>query len=140
MESPFTEMQEWNQHLDRVIQDLRDRLTLSQELNKLQNDQLAHMRKSLPYSGITPSQQERLAIFCEEVGEALQVVGKIERHGWDSSSPSKPERTNRTDMEMEVGDILLAIDRLVQAGDISRQGLEAAMERKKAKNQYLHHQ
>jgi NTP pyrophosphatase (non-canonical NTP hydrolase) len=61
-------------------------------------------------NGLTHDMSERLAILTEEIGEVLQVIGKIERHGYESSHPDRPENTNRDDLERELGHVQAAID------------------------------
>lgn len=67
----------------------------------------------------TRASRERLAILAEEMGEALQVIGKILRHGWESTNPDgNPEITNRVLLEFEMGDVLAAMRLLTAAGDM----------------------
>ena len=62
------------------------------------------------YNGLTPNEAERLAILAEEMGEALQIVGKILRHGYDSFHPNNPGVvTNRMLLEHELTDVEAAI-------------------------------
>lgn len=44
------------------------------------------------FNGLTPAEAERLALLSEELGEAQQAIGKILRHGYDSSNPVDPGR------------------------------------------------
>lgn len=39
-------------------------------------------------NNLTAAEQERLAILAEEMGEALQIIGKIIRHGYESYNPT----------------------------------------------------
>lgn len=72
-------------------------------------------------SGLDEAQLERLAIFNEELGENVQVFGKIIRFGYGSFHPSDPTMTNNRELlEKEVGDILIAIEMMVRAGDLNR--------------------
>lgn len=90
------------------------------------------------FNKLTPGEAERLAILSEELGEAIQAIGKILRHGYDSSYNGV---TNRESLVLECGDVDNALMMLVKAGDIK---LDAIWERsdEKAKKilQYLHHQ
>jgi len=62
------------------------------------------------YNGLTPNEAERLAILAEEMGEALQIVGKILRHGYESTSPVSTDlRTNREMLAHELTDVEAAI-------------------------------
>ena len=35
-----------------------------------------------PFNELSPAEVERLAILAEEMGEAIQVIGKVLRHGY----------------------------------------------------------
>jgi NTP pyrophosphatase (non-canonical NTP hydrolase) len=91
---------------------------------------------------LTASQLERLAILSEELGEAVQVIGKILRHGYASVNPDKPEEgDNRNRLTVELGDVLAAIKMLKDAGDISAEALDQAKRNKMVKvMRYTHHQ
>lgn len=91
---------------------------------------------------LTPAQVERLAFLSEELGEAIQAIGKILRHGYKSSHPDIPERCNREDLERELGHIHLAISMLVEANDLVSYGNIAtyATDKRLEITQYLHHQ
>ena len=52
---------------------------------------------------LTPAESERLALLSEEMGEAIQAIGKILRHGYESTGPKTIVR-NRTSLEKELGD------------------------------------
>lgn len=91
---------------------------------------------------LTPAEEERLSLLCEEMGEVLQIIGKIGRHGYASRHPLYPtDGTNRDLLMREIGDVLVAIDLMIANGDISEDLLE---ERKKEKSisvrKYLHHE
>jgi hypothetical protein len=73
---------------------------------------------------ISEAEQERVGLLCEEMGEAQQIAGKILRHGLDSSHPEMPLLSNANLLELEAGHVLAALDLLVEAGTISRAGLE----------------
>lgn len=66
-------------------------------------------------SNLTQSQIERLALLAEECGEVVQAVSKILRFGLDSTHN---QRSNRTRLETELGDLQVAIDLLAQSQDI----------------------
>lgn len=62
------------------------------------------------YNELTPAQAERLAILAEEMGEAIQVIGKVLRHGYESFNPdSLDPRTNRQLLLHELTDVEAAI-------------------------------
>lgn len=89
------------------------------------------------------AEQERLVLLAEELAEATQAVAKILRHGWESSNPSLPQgkrRTNRQELEQELGDVLAAIRVMQQAGDITPPAVKSACASKLVRAQaYLHH-
>lgn len=94
------------------------------------------------FNQLTPAEAERLAVLLEELGEAQQMVGKILRHGYESVNPFFPEDdTNRARLENELGDVLVAIDFLLDYGDIEQWRLD---DRKRVKHhkiwEWLHHQ
>jgi len=96
------------------------------------------------FNNLTPAEAERLALLAEECGEAIQVVGKILRHGYDSINPTiDPERapTNRSMLEKELGDIALAQQLLCDSRDLNLNEISAhfLVKRKKV-GRYLHHQ
>lgn len=91
---------------------------------------------------LTDAEAERLALLLEELGEAQQAIGKILRHGYESTNPDLAySDTNRQGLEREIGDVLVAIDFMLEAGDIEQTELD---DRKRVKRhkvwQYLHHQ
>lgn len=93
---------------------------------------------------LTLSETERLALLLEEMGEAQQIIGKILRHGYASFNPNLPPPagdTNRQLLVKELGDVLVAIDLMIDNGDIKPADLE---DRKRVKNHrmwdYLHYQ
>lgn len=94
------------------------------------------------FNELRPDELERLAILSEECGEVVQIIGKILRHGLESRHPMYPDlETNRENLIKEVGDVLVAIDMLTEAGDINEHLIE---DRKRVKRyriqEYLHHQ
>ncbi len=96
------------------------------------------------FNQLTPAEAERLALLLEELGEAQQVIGKILRHGYESINPDLPPPagdTNRGRLECELGDVLVAIDFLLDYGDIEQWRLD---DRKRIKHHkvwnWLHHQ
>jgi hypothetical protein len=105
----------------------------------LENERL---RRLQPFNGLSPAEVERLALLAEEMGEAIQVVGKVLRHGYESHNPNDPERTtNRKLLMHELGDVRHSVDRMCDADDVSKQiiGVRARLKGQRVK-QYLHHQ
>lgn len=66
---------------------------------------------------LTPAEAERLALLAEEMGEAVQAIGKILRHGYESRHPDGGP-TNREVLEREVTDVFFAANLLVEAGEL----------------------
>lgn len=74
-------------------------------------------------------QAERMAILLEESGEVVQAIGKIQRHGWNATRRSLGAihvYDNRKQLEEEIGNLYAIIDRMVNAGDIDRDHINAA--------------
>jgi NTP pyrophosphatase (non-canonical NTP hydrolase) len=94
------------------------------------------------FNKLTPAQDERLAVLTEEVGELLQAIGKIQRHGYDSHDPTKANHPgNRRDLEKECGDVMEAIQRLIAACDVDEDHIQRRIaKRRELVEQYLHHQ
>ncbi len=88
------------------------------------------------YNILTPAQAERLALLAEEMGEAIQAIGKILRHGYDP-----PGYTNRDALEEELGHVGYAIALMRMEGDLEESNIDKAFDIK-AENiiPYLHHQ
>lgn len=94
------------------------------------------------FNELTPAETERLAILAEEMGEALQVIGKILRHGYESHNPLNPESlTNREYLELEIGDVQAALILMESAGDVDSDDIISHMAVKGVKiKKWLHHQ
>lgn len=94
------------------------------------------------FNNLTPAEAERLALLVEETGEALQVIGKILRHGYNSRNPvSGDTATNRQMLEKELGDVRHAMIRLCNAGDLSKSSIHDWAAIKAVSVQpWLHHQ
>ncbi|WP_300500993.1 MazG nucleotide pyrophosphohydrolase domain-containing protein [Marinobacter sp.] len=92
------------------------------------------------FNGLTNAEAERLAVLAEELGEVQQVIGKIQRFGFDTGHPESG-RNNRQDLEKELGDVRNAERMMIEAGDVNPAEIQL---RAKAKamtiGQYLHHQ
>ena len=93
---------------------------------------------SLHFNQLTPAEAERLAVLAEEMGEAIQAIGKVLRHGYESTHPYGGP-TNRTTLEREIGDVLYVIDRMV-VHDLSAINIDDAKISKAHRvKKYLHH-
>lgn len=92
------------------------------------------------FNRLTPSEAERLALLAEEMGEAIQAIGKILRHGYGSRHPEGGP-TNRAALEKELGDVRHSMIRLCESGDLSKTAIhEAADQKAERVGAYLHHQ
>lgn len=102
------------------------------------------MKKSLP--NLSPAQIERLALLAEELGETVQAVCKVLRHGYDTYNPDIAvdddhlPPTNCDDLEKEIGHVLAAVDILARH-DIYIGNVVRAKEAKAVSvYKWLHHQ
>lgn len=93
------------------------------------------------FNQLTPAQLERLALLSEELGEAQQAIGKILRHGYESTHPHHyTPGTNRQELEHELGDVRAAIDILTNCGDLKVESIHVAKLSKLHRvAEYLHH-
>ncbi len=97
-------------------------------------------RADRPFNRLTPAESERLALLVEECGEVLQMIGKVTRHGYESRHPNGGD-TNRQALEKECGDVRHAMIRLCESGDLSKQEIHDAADRKsRTCRVFLHHQ
>ncbi len=86
----------------------------------------------------TPAQREQLDHLLEELGEALQEIGKIGRHGFDSKYGALD---NRERLEQELGHVRAAIDVLIERGTVDVGAVENARIHKLERiQQWLHHE
>lgn len=77
-----------------------------------------------PYSHDS-EQDERFALLAEECAETIQALTKTLRHGYQSYNPFTGEY-NSAILHREVGDVLAAIEILIEAGDLDRGTLDNA--------------
>lgn len=91
---------------------------------------------------LTDGQTERFALLAEEMGEAIQVIGKILRHGLRSYNPhDKAQTSNRQLLEKELGDVLYACTLLCESNDLDWLVIDDWREAKADRViPYLHHQ
>lgn len=103
---------------------------------------IAGKENHLPFNKLSDAEDERLAILAEELGETVQAIGKIQRHGYNSINPAtRSGLTNRDRLAREIGDALFMINLMITAGDINGKAIHKAAINKQAKIQkYLHHQ
>ena len=92
------------------------------------------------FNELTPAQDERLALLMEECAEVIQVVGKIQRHGYESRHPNGGP-TNRELLEKELGHVSAALSLMVGAQDVRVSAISCSNYAKRENvKQYLHHQ
>lgn len=96
-------------------------------------------------NGLTPAQAERFAMLAEECGEVIQMVGKILRHGLDSSHPAEPSKTNYMLLSEEVWDVMAVLSAMGHKGDLLLRDdhgpySQNASERWNKKVRWTHHQ
>lgn len=88
---------------------------------------------------MTPAEHERLAILAEECGEVIHIIGKILRHGFESTHP-RGGPSNRALLEKELGDVLYAMRLMDYRKDIDFDAIRIFADRKEINiKPYLHH-
>jgi len=94
------------------------------------------------FNKLSLAQVERLALLSEELGEAQQAIGKILRHGYDSTNPDIASGTdNREDLCKEMGHVVAALSFLSTRGDIQMYTVRTyESEKMESVARYLHHQ
>lgn len=75
-------------------------------------------------NGLSNAALERLAVLVEECGESLQCIGKILRHGYDSTHPNGGP-TNRDMLERELADVTVAAELLYTKDENGNSDLSA---------------
>ena len=105
------------------------------------SDNTQVLRDALHFNGLTAQQDELLEVLQEECNEVSLAVSKIQRHGLESNWNGKLPRTNRQDLEREIGHVFNMVYELANHGEISmlevhRHRLEKAAEI----GQFMHHQ
>ena len=98
------------------------------------------METSYPFNALSPAEAERLALLMEEMGEAVQVIGKILRHGYGSRHP-EGDYTNRELLEKEMGHVQHALNRMITVQDLRMSSIvKWEIDKQKTVRRYLHHQ
>lgn len=97
---------------------------------------------SEPFNQLNAAEAELLALLAEEMGEAIQIIGKILRHGYGSRHPDEPFGPNNREMlEKELGDVRCAMILLCESGDLLKEMIHGhATDKRERVKQYLHHQ
>lgn len=93
------------------------------------------------FNKLSPVESELLALTSEELGESVQAIGKILRHGLQSVNPLVPDSpTNQEALERELGDVLAAIELLDHQCVVDMNKVNLAKRKKLLKvSRYLHH-
>lgn len=95
------------------------------------------------FNQLEPAEAERLVLLSEECAEVIQIIGKIQRHGYESHHPDTPHITNRMLLASEVGHVKAATYLMVESGDISIHSVNDNFAIKQSAyraKKYLHHQ
>jgi hypothetical protein len=94
------------------------------------------------FNRLSDAEAERLALLAEEAAEVVQAVGKILRHGYESTNPDGDrETTNRSALTKECGDFFAAVRLATEAQDFDEEDVRSYMATKLRKvGRYLHHQ
>ena len=96
---------------------------------------------SKAFNDLGVREAEAIALVAEECGESVQAAMKILRHGMESYDPASTHgRNNRQDLERELGQVLAAIDILIEQRIVFVEGLrDARREKLQSVAHYLHH-
>lgn len=94
------------------------------------------------FNGLTPAEAERLEILGEECGEVIVALGKIKRHGYESTNPHETNSpTNRERLTVELGHVMAAVRAMVAKADLDERLIQDSAARKESSiNQWTHHQ
>lgn len=107
----------------------------------MSDDPIRRRDPVVPFNDLSPAAAERLAILAEEMGEAIQVICKILRHGYESSNPLIDGPTNREALEVELGHVKNATAMMLRDGDINEALInKSAREKSVSIQRWLHHQ
>lgn len=91
------------------------------------------------FSELSHAEAERLACLSEELGEVQQIIGKILRHGYESTHPDS-EVTNRESLEFEIGHVFAIVDMLVANKDICKHNIfNNSLKKLQNIEKYLHY-
>lgn len=101
---------------------------LARKLKRLETER-AELYGVLP--GLSPAEIERLALLAEECGGVAQAVGKVLRHGWESSSPYGG-RPNRSSLEREVGQLRAVMTLMLDEGDMQLANVQSWQRNKRS--------
>lgn len=93
------------------------------------------------FNSLSLGEDERLTVLAEECAEVIQVIAKIQRHGYDSHHPDDGMGpNNRHLLEKELGHIRCAVQLMVLNDDIKPSHiLEHEQVKRHSIQQWLHH-
>lgn len=95
----------------------------------------------MAFNSLTAAEAERLATLSEELGEAVHIIGKILRHGYENYDPSNPGMLNRALLEREMGHVQFMMEAMCNNRDISYGRIVSFKTAKfLAINEYMHEQ
>ena len=78
-------------------------------------------------------------MLSEEAGEVIQAIGKILRHGYESTHPDGGP-SNRRLLEKELGDLSHATNRMIVEQDVDEYYIDIERQKKAITvKKYLHH-
>jgi NTP pyrophosphatase (non-canonical NTP hydrolase) len=129
---------------DYMAQIEQKNTALEKELSLLKLQMANDQNDPANFNQLTCAETERLAILSEECGEVVQIIGKIMRHGFESSHPDGGP-TNRELLEKEIGDIEAAVQCLLKPlngdkHDVRGENISKfARQKLKKISLYLHH-
>jgi hypothetical protein len=94
------------------------------------------------FNRLNPAEAERLALLLEEMAESIHAIGKILRHGYESTNPIMPNGLNNREwLETEIAHVFVAARLMFDAGDIRRSTCEDHQkDKQESVRRYLHHQ
>lgn len=92
------------------------------------------------FNGLTPAEAERLAMLAEECAEVIQIVAKIQRHGYEGFHPDDPSTTNRTLLKKELVDLAAVENEMMDVGDVRFTLPGEILQSWQKKLRYSHHQ
>lgn len=95
------------------------------------------------FNNLDESELERLALLFEDCSEIIHIVGKIIRHGYQSTDPTKKVKervTNRALLQNEIGQLQWTVQHMIKQGDLYEGSIEHTRDTRKEKVvKYLHH-
>lgn len=92
------------------------------------------------HNKLSAAEEERLALLAEEMGECIQAIGRIQRHGYESRHPAGGP-TNRQQLEIELGHVKYAKILMSRCGDIDFSKTKlSAVRKSRTVGRCLHHQ